>query len=70
MYHFKGSVNPEIVKNTARCKFLIVTVMYIKVYISWIEMSQKNPFLISNFTKNGDFLRKITFWAKKSFVTN
>ena len=31
---FKGNVNPEIVKNIARCIFLIITVMYIKVYIS------------------------------------
>ena len=37
----KGSVNPEIVKNIARYNFLIITVMYIKVYISGMEMSQK-----------------------------
>ena len=40
----KGSVNPEIVKNIARCNFLIITVMYIKVYISGMEMSQKIRF--------------------------
>ena len=40
----KGSVNPEIVKNIARCNFLIITVMYIKVYISGMEMSQRIHF--------------------------
>ena len=39
MFSFKGSVNPEIVKNIARSNFLIITVMYIKVYISGMEMS-------------------------------
>ena len=39
-YAFKGSVNPEIVKNIARCNFLIITVMYIKVYMSGMERSQ------------------------------
>ena len=39
----KGSVNPEIVKSIARCNFLIITVMYIKVYISGI-MIQKIRF--------------------------
>ena len=41
---FKGSINPEIVKNIARCNFLIITVMYIKVYISGMEMSQRIRF--------------------------
>ena len=33
-YPLNGGVNPEIVKNITRCNFLIITVMYIKVYIS------------------------------------
>ena len=36
-----GGVNPEIVKNIARCNFLIITVIYIKVYISGMEVSQR-----------------------------
>ena len=40
----KGSVNPEIVKNTARCNFLIITVMSIKVYISRMEISHRIRF--------------------------
>ena len=32
--HFKGSVNPEIVKNIASCNFLIISLMHINVYIS------------------------------------
>ena len=43
--HFlKGGVNPEIMKTIARCNFLIITVMYIKVYISGMEMSQRIRF--------------------------
>ena len=41
---FKGGVNPEIVKTIARCNFVIITVMYIKVYISEMEMSQRIRF--------------------------
>ena len=33
--------NPEIVKNIARLNFLIIIVMYIKVYIFRMEMSQR-----------------------------
>ena len=40
----KRSVNPEIVKNIARCYFLIITMMYIKVYISGMGMSQRIHF--------------------------
>ena len=44
--------------------------MYIKVYIFGMEMSQKNPFLISIVTKNDNFLRKWqknpTFLVKKN----
>ena len=36
----RGGVNQEIVKNIASCNFLIITVMYIKVYIWGMEMSQ------------------------------
>ena len=39
-----GGVNPEIVKTIARCNFVIVTVMYIKIYISGMEMSQRIRF--------------------------
>ena len=44
MLTLKGSVNPEIVKNIASCNFLIITLMYMKVYISGLEMSQKIRF--------------------------
>ena len=37
----KEGVNPEIVKTIARYNFLIITVMYIKVYIFGMEMSQR-----------------------------
>ena len=37
--------------------------MYIKVYIYGMEMSLENPFSISNFSKNDDFLRE---WQKKN----
>ena len=36
-----GGVNPDIVKNIARYNFQIATVMYIKVYIFGVEMSQR-----------------------------
>ena len=39
--------------------------MYIKVYISGMEIQSENPFLISNFIKNVDFLRK---WHKTTFL--
>ena len=67
---FKGGVNPEIVKNIARCKFLNITVMYIKVYISGMEMSQRIHFwhqsllkMLGFFWENG---KKITFLVKKN----
>ena len=41
---FMGIVNPEIVKNIAHSNFLIITVKYIKVYISGMEMSQRIHF--------------------------
>ena len=44
LIRLKGSVNPEIVKNIASCNFLIITLMYIKVYISGMEMSQRIRF--------------------------
>ena len=47
-----------------------LTVMYIKVYISGMEMSQRIHFVISNFTKNalgcffffGENGKKSIFW--------
>ena len=39
-----GGVNPQIVTNIALCIILIITVMYIKVYISGMEMSQRIHF--------------------------
>ena len=40
----KEGVNPEIVKNIARCNFLIITVVYIKeVYIlEWKLVKESN----------------------------
>ena len=32
-------VNPDIVKNIALCIFLVIAVIYLKVYISRMEMS-------------------------------
>ena len=55
----EGSVNPEIVKNIARCNFLIITVMFIKVYISGIEMSQRIRFWYGIWQKNTDFFEKM-----------
>ena len=60
---FKGSVNPEIVKNITRCNFLIITVMYIKVYISGMEMSQRIHFLYQILLKV--LMRK---WQKNTFL--
>ena len=64
----KGSVNPEIVKNIAHCNFVIVTVIYIKVHISGMEMSQRICFWHQILPKILIFLRKwqkITFLVKK-----
>ena len=56
-FKFKGSVNPEIVKNIARCNFLIITVMYMKVYIYEMEMTQRIRFLYQI------WLKMLIFWA-------
>ena len=40
-YEVNGCVNPKTMKNTARCNFLIMTLKYIKVYISGMEMNQR-----------------------------
>ena len=53
----KEDVNPEIVKNIARCNFLIITVIH-KSTQFWNGNELENPFLITNFTKNADFVRK------------
>ena len=60
---FKRSINPEIVKNIARCNFLSIIVMYIKVYISGIEMSQRIHFWYQIWPK------MLIFWenGKKHF---
>ena len=53
--------DPEILNN-----FLNTSVLFIKVYIfgmEWVEGSIK---LISNFTKNTDFLRK---WQQNEQIT-
>ena len=62
---FKGSVNPEILKNIACCNFLIITVMYIKVYISGMEMSQRIHFWYQILPKCWFFekmAKKSLFW--------
>ena len=46
-----GGVNPGIVKNIKRSNFLIITVMYIKVYISGVQMSQSIHFDIKFYKK-------------------
>ena len=68
----KRSVNPEIVKNIASCNVLIITGMYIKVYISGMEMSQRIRFWcpvlpkIVIFWENG---KKITFLVKNFWTS-
>ena len=69
----KGCVNPEIVKNIACCNFLIITVIYIKVYISGMEMSQRIHFLYQISLKMLIFFEKMAknhFFGKKKFVTS
>ena len=64
---FNRSVNPEIVK-LACCNFLIITVMYIKVYISGVETSHRIHFWYQILPKLLIFLengKKITFFVKK-----
>ena len=70
----KRSVNPEIVKNIARCNLLIITVMYIKVYISGMEMSQRIHFwyqiyqlcwFFEKMAKKNTFLVKKILWQDK-----
>ena len=65
---FKGSRKPEIVKNIASCysNFLIITMMYIKVYISGMEMSQRVRFW------NQILPKIVVFWGngkKSHFVS-
>ena len=68
LFPFKGSVNPELVKNIARCNFLIITVMYMKVYIFGMEVSQRIRFWYQIWPKmlifweNG---KKLFFLVKK-----
>ena len=50
--YLKVSVNPEIVKNIASCNFLILTLMYIKIYVSGMEMSQRIRFFGIKFYQN------------------
>ena len=52
MHLFKRGDNTEIVKNIALCNFLIITVIYVKVHISGMEMSQRICFFIINFSGN------------------
>ena len=64
----KESANPEIVKNIAICNFLIINVMYIKVYTSGMEISQKIHIWYQILPKMLIILRKwqkITFLVKK-----
>ena len=68
-YYFtsvKESVNPEIVKNIACCNFLIITVMYIKVNISGMEMSQRIHFLYQILPK---MVKKICDKPKKIILS-
>ena len=45
LFSLKGDVNPIFLKkHIESCNFQIVTEMYIKVYISGMEMSQKMHF--------------------------
>ena len=65
---FKVGVNPEIMENKQCGNFQTITVMFIKVYIFWNVNESENLFLISNFTKNVNFVtkwQKITFLVKK-----
>ena len=51
-------------KHIECCNFQTVTVMYLKVYISGMEMSQRIHFWL-NFTKNDGFFEKM---AKEHFL--
>ena len=55
---FKRSVKPEIVKNIASCYSNFYNYDAYKSVHFWNGNESENPFLISNFTKNSDFLRK------------
>ena len=61
----KGSVNPNFLKHIECCNFQNC---YCNIYKSihiWNGNESENPFLISNFTKNAVFLRKL---AKNTFL--
>ena len=48
---FKVGVNPEILENRKCRNFLTLTLMYVKVYISRMEMSQRIHFWHQNLLK-------------------
>ena len=65
----KEGVNPEIVKNIARCNFLIITVVYIKeVYISGMEVSQRIQFWYQILLKILFFFFFFRKWQKITFL--
>ena len=59
----KVGVNPEILKNSAVILNYNYNIYKIKHF--WNGNESENPFLISNFTKNYNFLRK---WQKITFL--
>ena len=69
-YDFKVGVNTEILENRKCRNFLSLTVMYIKVCISRMEMSQRiyfwhqNLLQITIFWENS---KKTLLWSKKKF---
>ena len=62
--NLKGVRTQIFLKHIECCNFQNITVIYIKVYISGMEMSQRIFFWLSNFTKNDDFFEKM---AKNNF---
>ena len=54
----KRGVNPAFLKFIDRCNFWIFIVTFYSSIRFWKGNESKNPFLVSNFTKNADILRK------------
>ena len=72
VYKVKGSVNPIFLKHIECCNFQTITVMYTKVYISGMEMSQRILLRYQILPKMMIFWEngKKTLFRSKFFVTS
>ena len=67
---FKGSVNPEIVQNIARCNFLIITGMYTRRFSNHESrlLSRSHTFAIiaifNRFENTSKYVDKLTLFSK------